>query len=83
MIHTVFSLYEPPGREGGGLIFPCPLDWAYLRGGGGLIYLLLKLYDHFLQAQNNVYLTIACILTIFTLKMFNIPTIQCQFDYSK
>ncbi len=49
MIHTVFSLYEPSGREVGGggggggavLIFPCPLDWTYLKGGGA--YLLIKI----------------------------------------
>jgi hypothetical protein len=81
MIHTIFSLYEPPGREVGAY-FSMPFGLGLFERGRGLIY-LLKLYDHFLQAQNNVYLTIVCILTIFTLKMFNIPTIQCQFDHSK
>ncbi len=50
--YTVFFLFRPPGR----LIFQALLKGrgggGYLRGG--LIYLMLKLYDNFLPTQSNV-----------------------------
>ena len=42
MIHTIFSLYEPPGREVGAY-FSMPFGLGLFERGGGGAYLLIKI----------------------------------------
>ena len=50
LLDTVLSLLSPRVAYS----FQALLRGAYWMGGGGLIYFLRKLYDHFPPAQRNV-----------------------------